>query len=170
VRVQRPSAVTPRSARDADPVEKLSPAQVTETMMGAEVATPTLPDTYFELVRNFPLVHLRDLDHLEAASAVIDGLLRQDLDEGGRAYLGALTDLVEVFEDENVRVPGASESDVLRELMNANRLSQTRLAKEVRISQSTLSAVLNGTRSLTKAHVGRLARFFNVSASVFLPD
>jgi transcriptional regulator with XRE-family HTH domain len=53
--------------------------------------------------------------------------------------------------------------------MNANRLSQTRLAKEVRISQSTLSAVLNGTRSLTKAHVARLARYFNVPASVFLP-
>ena len=89
--------------------------------------------------------------------------------DGGRAYLGALTDLVEVFEDENVTIPEASESDVLRELMNANRLSQTRLAKDVGISQSTLSAVLNGTRSLTKAHVARLARYFNVPASVFLP-
>jgi HTH-type transcriptional regulator/antitoxin HigA len=138
-------------------------------MMGARVATLTLPDTYFELVRKFPLVHLRDFAHLEAASAVIDDLLRQDLDEGGRAYLGALTDLVEVFEDENVTIPEASESDILRELMNANRLSQTRLAKEVKISQSTLSAVLNGTRSLTKAHIARLARFFNVPASVFLP-
>jgi HTH-type transcriptional regulator / antitoxin HigA len=137
-------------------------------IMGVKVAIPSLPDTYFDLVRKFPLVHLRDFAHLEAASAVIDDLLRQDLDEGGRAYLGALTDLVEVFEDENVKIPDASESDVLRELMNANRLSQTRLAKEVGISQSTLSAVLNGTRSLTKAHVARLARFFNVPASVFL--
>jgi HTH-type transcriptional regulator/antitoxin HigA len=137
-------------------------------IMRAEVAIPSLPDTYFELVKQFPLVHLRDLIHLEAASAKIDELLRQDLDEGGRAYLGALTDLIEVFEDENVRIPEASESGVLRELMNANRLSQTRLAKEVRISQSTLSAVLNGSRSLTKAHVARLARYFNVPASVFL--
>jgi HTH-type transcriptional regulator / antitoxin HigA len=138
-------------------------------IMGVRVAIPSLPDTYFDLVKKFPLVHLRDLAHLEAASAVIDDLLRQDLDEGGRAYLGALTDLVEVFEDENVTIPDASEADVLRELMNANRLSQTRLAKEVRISQSTLSAVLNGTRSLTKAHVARLARHFNVPPSVFLP-
>jgi HTH-type transcriptional regulator/antitoxin HigA len=138
-------------------------------IMGGKAAIPSLPDTYFDLVRTFPLVHLRDFAHLEAASALIDDLLRQDLDEGGRAYLGALTDLVEVFEDENVTIPDASESDVLRELMNANRLSQTRLAKEVGISQSTLSAVLNGTRSLTKAHIARLARFFNVPASVFLP-
>jgi HTH-type transcriptional regulator / antitoxin HigA len=138
-------------------------------IMGAKVATSSLPDTYFDLVRKFPLVHLRDFAHLEAASALIDDLLRQDLDEGGQAYLGALTDLVEVFEDENVTIPNASEADVLRELMNANRLSQTRLAKDVRISQSTLSAVLNGTRSLTKAHVTQLARYFNVPISVFLP-
>jgi HTH-type transcriptional regulator/antitoxin HigA len=136
---------------------------------GARVAASSLPDTYFDLVRKFPLVHLRDFAHLDAASALIDDLLRQDLDEGGQAYVGALTDLVEVFEDENVAIPNASEADVLRELMNANRLSQTRLAKEVRVSQSTLSAVLNGTRSLTKAHVTRLARYFNVPASVFLP-
>jgi antitoxin component HigA of HigAB toxin-antitoxin module len=138
-------------------------------MMSAKSATHMLPDTYFNLVRRFPLVHLDDFAHLEAASALIDDLLRQDLDEGGRAYLGALTDLVEVFEDENVAISDASESDVLRELMNANRLSQTRLAKEVKISQSTVSAVLNGRRSLTKAQIARLARFFNVPASVFLP-
>jgi len=57
-------------------------------MMSANVATHTLPDTYFDLARKFPLVHLGNLAHLEAASAMIDDLPRQDLDEGGWAYLG----------------------------------------------------------------------------------
>ncbi len=128
-----------------------------------------LPDSYFELVRQFPLTHIRDDEHLSAAHAVIDRLLQEGLDEGAQEYLDALTDLVETYEDEHVAVPDASEADVLRLLMHSNGLSQARLAREVGISQSTLSAVLTGARSLTKGQVIRLARFFRVSAAAFLP-
>jgi HTH-type transcriptional regulator/antitoxin HigA len=138
--------------------------------MGARVATHHIPDTYFDLVRRFPLLHIRDTDHLEAAIAVIDELLQKDLDEGAQAYLDALTDHVEIFEGENIPIPDAPASDVLRELMSTNRISQTRLAREVKISQSTISAVLSGSRTLTRDHVSRLARFFNVSPAVFLAD
>jgi HTH-type transcriptional regulator/antitoxin HigA len=137
--------------------------------MGARVASYQMPATYFDLVKRFPLVHIRDTGHLEAAIAVIDELLREDLDEGAQAYLDALTDHVEIFEDRNIKIPDAPESDVLRELMSTNRISQTRLAREVKISQSTISAVLSGTRTLTKDQVSRLARFFRVSPAVFLP-
>jgi HTH-type transcriptional regulator/antitoxin HigA len=129
----------------------------------------TLPGSYFKLVRRFPLTHIRDDDHLRAAEDVIDQLLQQNLDEGGQEYLAALTDLVETYEDEHEAIPDASEADVLRELMCAHGLSQGRLAKEVRIAQSTLSAVLSGGRSLTKGQVVRLARFFSVSPAAFLP-
>jgi HTH-type transcriptional regulator/antitoxin HigA len=128
------------------------------------------PDTYFELVKQFPLTHVRDDDHLEAAQEVIDRLLQEDLDEGAQEYLGALTDLVETYEGEHVPIPGASEADVLRELMRANGLSQGRLQKAVGISQSTISAVLNGARSLTKEQVIALARYFRVSPAAFLPS
>jgi HTH-type transcriptional regulator / antitoxin HigA len=127
-----------------------------------------IPATYFKLVKQFPLIKIRDHDHLNAAFEVIDRLLVMEPDEGRQAYLDALTDLVEVYEDANVVFPDASESDVLRELMDANRLSQTQLAKEVKISQSTISAVLNGSRSLTKEQVTKLARRFNVPTTVFL--
>ena len=83
--------------------------------------------------------------------------------------LDALTDMVESFEYRHVPIPDASEADVLRELMGANRLSQQKLAKPVGISQSTLSAVLNGGRSLTKGQVIKLAHFFHVPPAVFLP-
>jgi HTH-type transcriptional regulator / antitoxin HigA len=127
------------------------------------------PETYFALVKQFPLIHIRDDDHLGAAREMIDRLLEEDLDEGSQEYLDVLTDLVESNEDKHVPIPDASEADVLRELMGSNRLSQQKLAKATGISQSTLSAVLNGTRSLTKAQVIGLARFFHVPAAVFLP-
>ncbi|CAN5751570.1 hypothetical protein BH23PLA1_BH23PLA1_05190 [soil metagenome] len=60
--------------------------------------TPPLPDSSFELVRRFPLLPIRNDDHLEAASSLIDRLLRQERDEGAQEYLDALTDLVETYE------------------------------------------------------------------------
>jgi HTH-type transcriptional regulator / antitoxin HigA len=112
---------------------------------------------------------IRDDDHLDKAIGVIDWLLRQDLDEGAQGYLDVLTDLVAAYEDEHVPIRDASEAEVLRELMRSNALSQTELAKKFRVSQSTLSAVLTGTRSLTKGQVIKLAKFFGVSPAAFLP-
>ncbi|HVS39498.1 MAG TPA: helix-turn-helix domain-containing protein [Gemmataceae bacterium] len=137
--------------------------------MAVKTSARTLPDSYFKLVRRFPLAHIRDDGHLAEAQKMIDRLQEQDLDEGGEAYLDVLTDLVEAYEEEHVPIPDASEADVLRELMRANALSQPKLAKAVGMAQSTISAVLGGTRSLTKGQVVKLARFFNVSPAAFLP-
>lgn len=128
-----------------------------------------LPDTYFDLVKQFPLTHLRNDDHLDAAQKMVDRLLQEDLDEGARQYLDVLTDLVEDYEERHVPITDASEADVLRELMRSNGLSQPKLAKAAGIAQSTLSAVLKGGRSLTKDQVVKLAKFFNISPVAFLP-
>jgi HTH-type transcriptional regulator / antitoxin HigA len=114
------------------------------------------------------LVHIEDDAQLAAAQNVLDVLLQQDLDAGQRAYLDALTDLIECYEDEHVAMADVSEADVLRELMRANGLSQARLADEVGMAQSTISAVLNGSRSLTKRQVLALCRFFRVAPAAFL--
>jgi HTH-type transcriptional regulator/antitoxin HigA len=135
----------------------------------AKVATRAMPNSYFKLVGQFPLTRIRDDAHLRAAQAVIDGLLREHLDRGGEAYLDALTDLVGRYEDEHEPIPDAPEADVLRVLMTANRLSQQDLARAVGIAQSTLSAVLNGARKLTKGQVITLARYFHVAPAAFLP-
>jgi HTH-type transcriptional regulator/antitoxin HigA len=136
--------------------------------MAPKNAARTLPATYFKLVKRFPLAHLQSDDDLSAAQDLIDRLLEQDLDEGAQAYLNVLTDLVEAYEDEHEPIPDASEADVLRELMRSNQFSQARLAKTSGIAQSTLSAVLNGSRSLTKDQVVTLAKIFRVSPNAFL--
>jgi HTH-type transcriptional regulator/antitoxin HigA len=128
-----------------------------------------LPDTYFRLVQEFPLTSIRDDRHLQAAQAMIDRLLELDRDRGAEAYLNALTDLVETYEDQHEPMPDATEADVLRELIRAHGLSQPKLAKAVGISQSTLSAVLHGVRSLTKQQVIALAKHFRIAPAAFLP-
>jgi HTH-type transcriptional regulator / antitoxin HigA len=96
-----------------------------------------------------------------------NALLQTQADKGTELYLDALTDLVEVYEHEPART--VSEADVLRELMRSHGLSQQALEAKVGIAQSTISSVLNGTRSLTRHQLITLARFFGVKPGAFLP-
>jgi antitoxin component HigA of HigAB toxin-antitoxin module len=137
--------------------------------MGDKVSARKLPATYFRLVKAFPLVHIQDQAHLVQAQQMLGELLQQTLDEGGEVYLDTLTDLVRVYEEEHEPIPDAPAGDVLRELVTSSGLSQQKLAKTVGIAQSTISAVLNGTRKLTTGQVVKLARHFHVSPAVFLP-
>lgn len=125
--------------------------------------------SYQELVQKFPLIVIRDDDHLRAAIEFLDGLLRQDLDEGREAYLEVLKNLIEAYEEKHVSIPDASESDVLRFLMESNDLSQSQLARETGIPQSTISNVLRGARRLTRDQVETFAKYFHVGPGAFLP-
>jgi HTH-type transcriptional regulator / antitoxin HigA len=126
--------------------------------MAVKTAIQKLPGSYFRLVKQFPLTQIENDEHLEAAQQLIDQLLRENLDTGGQKYLDVLTDLVEIYEREHEAIPDASEAEVLRELMGSNRFTQSSLSKKVGISQSTISAVLNGARSLTKEQIITLGR------------
>src|SRR3982751_1614330 len=83
--------------------------------------------SYYPLVRKFPLEPIRDDAHLNQALAVVEALLRRDLDEGAGSYVDVLTGLVEEYESKAFPIPDASEADVLRELMRLNGLSQPAL-------------------------------------------
>ena len=138
--------------------------------MGVKNHRSVMPNSYFDLIKRFPLTHIRNRKHLGQALELVDELLQQRLDHGAQEYFDALSDLVASFEDEHAPIPDASESDVLRELWRSSGLTQTELAKAVGISQSTLSAVLSGDREMTKGHMLALAKFFNVPPAVFLPS
>jgi len=132
------------------------------------MAVKTAPASYFKLVERFPLASIRDDAHLKRAQAILDELLRVRPDKGTELYLDALTDLVERYEAVHEPAREVSEGDVLRELMRANGLTQKMLEAKVGITQSTISAILNGRRSLTKEQVIVLARCFGVRPSAFL--
>jgi HTH-type transcriptional regulator / antitoxin HigA len=135
----------------------------------AKKGSRRVTDIYWDLVKRFPLIPIRDDAHLDEALNVINGLLEQERDSGAQDYLDVLTDLVAAYEDKHVAMANVSEADVLRELMRSNALSQMELARRVKISQSTISAVLTGARSLTKEHVIKLAVYFGISPAAFIP-
>ncbi|MGB9122537.1 MAG: transcriptional regulator [Candidatus Angelobacter sp.] len=77
-----------------------------------------------------------------------------------------LTLLIENFEDQNYKLKAATPTEVLCELMESNGLKQKDLV-DVFGAESTVSAVLNEKREMTREHIKRLSRRFHVSPEVF---
>ena len=129
--------------------------------------TKMAPDSYFELVAQFPLTSIRSEADLNAAQAVLDRLLaKNSLDAGEELYLDALSDLIGAYEDVHYPIAPASDADMLRHLMDAKGITQAQLHRVVGIPRSTISEVLAGKRPFSKAMIRTLAAFFDVDASV----
>jgi HTH-type transcriptional regulator / antitoxin HigA len=125
-------------------------------------------DIYLELVQRVPLRPIRSDDELDRALEIVDELIDQDergADE--RDYLDVLSDLIERYEAEAHPIPAASDAEILAHLIEIKGVSQTEVARETRLSESTLSEVLAGRRNLNRTHIGRLARYFNVGPAAF---
>ena len=128
-----------------------------------------LPDTYFELVKRHPLRSIQTGADLDAAQAVIDGLLRHDLDAGGQAYLDALSDLVTVYERDRHPVPPLAPHELLAYLLADRGMSQADLVRQAGIAKATVSDLVSGKRAFTVEQMRRVADVFRVPATVFMP-
>jgi HTH-type transcriptional regulator / antitoxin HigA len=123
---------------------------------------------YVELVQEFPLRPLRSDEELAQAIKVIDRLIvRGDLDSGEQDYLDVLTDLVEKYEAEEHPMPPVSDAAMLRHLIEARGITQSKLAADVEIPVSTVSEILSGKRTLNRRQIRVLAKYFHVSPLVF---
>jgi HTH-type transcriptional regulator/antitoxin HigA len=131
------------------------------------VLDPATEMEYLALVRAFPLVSIRDDTHLAEALSLIDELVeRTQRTEAEEAYLGALTDLVETYEDAHISIPPMTGIDAVRYLMDENELNQADLVP-IFGTPSVVSEVLAGKRRLSLAHIRRLAAHFGLPAGVF---
>ena len=137
------------------------------------VTMATILDTaaeqeYLALVHAFPLVSIRNDTHLDAAVAVIDRLLdHQPHSLAQEEYLGALPDLVEIYESAHVVIPATTGVEALRYLMDEHGLTQAELVSLFG-APSIVSEVLSGKRRLALSHITRLAERFGVPADVFI--
>ncbi|MGH2343992.1 MAG: helix-turn-helix domain-containing protein [Chloroflexota bacterium] len=132
-----------------------------------DLVIPPIGEKYLTLVRRFPLLSIHDDTHLAQALEVIDRLIDNGTrSEDEEAYLQALTDLVETYENAHVPFPPRSGVDALRYLMEENNLAQHDLAPLFG-SPSTVSEVLSGKRRLSLSHMRKLAEHFGLPIDVF---
>lgn len=140
-------------------------------MVRSTKKTRRVPDTYLQLVNEFPLKSIHNDKELAAAQKMIDKLLKRGpLDAGAEDYLDALSDLVVIYEDEHIKFDDPSDAEMLSHLMEAKGVNQVQLAKETRIGKSTISEILAGKRKLTRKNVAKLCAYFGVVQGVFSLD
>lgn len=119
------------------------------------------------------MVHLRPIHSLaeyERMTAMMNSLLDEVGDDEDHPMAGLLElvgDMVWKYEQEHHAIAPAEPKDTLRFLMEARALKQEELSNIV--PQGNLSAILAGKRKISAALAGKLAKFFGVSASVFVP-
>jgi HTH-type transcriptional regulator/antitoxin HigA len=128
-------------------------------------------DRYLDLVRKFPLRPLRSDADLDAAVAVIDGLLdRPGLTAAEQDYLDVLSDQVAAYEAEAVPMRPVGDAELLRFLIEQKNVTQAEAASGAGIVESTISEVLAGKRKLNRSQIAKLARYFRVEPAVFLSE
>ena len=128
-----------------------------------------MQETYLALIRTFPLRPLRSEAELDEAMAILDALVDKDTLTAAEAdYLAVLSDLVEQYEADAHPMPPASDAELLQHLLEAQSVTPREVAQATGMDVATLAAVLAGTRHLTREQIGQLARYFQVSPSVFV--
>jgi len=126
-------------------------------------------DTYLTLIRTCPLRPLRSEADLDEAMTILDALVVKDALSAAEAdYLAVLSDLVEQYEAEAHPIPPASDAELLQHLLEAQSVTPHEVAQATGMDMATLAAVLAGIRHLTREQIGQLARYFQVSPSVFV--
>ena len=131
-----------------------------------------LRDSYFALVREFPLVPIKTERQYDQAIAFLEGLAvrgENALDSGERAYLEALTQFVGDYEDEHHRINlrDLTPLDSLKFLMEENGMKPADLGRLLG-NRSLATQILHGKRGLSKTHIRLLAERFRVNPGLFL--
>jgi HTH-type transcriptional regulator/antitoxin HigA len=102
--------------------------------------------------------------------AVEELMKRPGLSRAEEELLEVLVALVEQYESIEYPTPSNPPHRMLAHLIESKGVSQAEVAVVTGIPRSTLSAVLAGRRGISKANVVKLARYFGVSPSVFIPS
>jgi HTH-type transcriptional regulator / antitoxin HigA len=134
-----------------------------------EVRTGAIPDSYLALVKRHPLTSIRSENDLDSAQAVVDELLREELDEGKQAYLDALSDLVIVYEQEHHAVAPLPPHVLLAQMLAERGMSQAELARTAGLAKATVSDLATGKRPFTVKQMHAVASIFGLPGAVFLP-
>jgi antitoxin component HigA of HigAB toxin-antitoxin module len=134
--------------------------------------TRKIKDSYFELVKQFPLRRIADAaEHRQALALVARFAGRGDIDHGVVDYLDVLTNLVADYErraGHTIATSGITPAQLVRHLMEENRVTISGLARQIGVGQSNLSEMLSGKREWSKTAIRGLSERFALNPMIFL--
>ena len=84
--------------------------------------------------------------------------------------IAVLSTLIESYEIEVTPRRKPTPAETLEHLIESKEVARAEVARATGIPRSTITNVLNGRRQISKENVTRLANYFHVDPSVFLPE
>jgi len=141
--------------------------------MSTAIAKRPAKDSYFDLVRRFPLRPIRSELELDRAMEVLRKLVmskpEEKMDVGERDYIEALGVLAQRFEQgrRNSALPKLTPLDRLKFLREQRGMIVNDLGRVIG-SQPTASLILHGKRSMSKRQIVKLAKYFAISPALFI--
>lgn len=114
-----------------------------------------------------PIRSEKEYDRMVALMNLLLDAAGDDDDHPLSGLLDWVGELVSKYEQAHHAIEAAQPKDALRLLMDARGLKQEDLAALV--PQSNLSAILAGKRKISASLAGKLAKYFGMSAAVFVP-
>lgn len=125
-------------------------------------------DSYLKLIKQHPLVSIRSEAELDKAQAVVDQLLTLDLDEGGVAYLEAISDLILLYEQEHHAIAALPPHALLGQMLEERSMSQADLVRATGLAKATVSDLVTGKRAFTVEQMHLVAKVFSLPGVVFM--
>jgi HTH-type transcriptional regulator / antitoxin HigA len=132
--------------------------------------TQPLPTQFEQLVQMMPPQAIQDEVQYANTLEVIDRLMVvAKLTKGQALYLETLVQLVQAYEAEHhaIDTTGLTGLDSLKHLLEENQMNASDLARLLGVHASLGSKIFKGERSLTVAHLRKLAERFKVSPGLF---
>jgi HTH-type transcriptional regulator/antitoxin HigA len=129
---------------------------------------------YLALVRKFPLRPIRSEDENEAALEMLESLgerrRKRPLAPEEHDYIAVLAQLIDEFED--TRDPRGSVTGVamLAHLIEAQGITQARVAADTGLAESTISQLLQGKRKFSHRLIATFAAYFRAEPALFGDD
>lgn len=130
-------------------------------------------DTFFDLVKAFPLRPIRTEAEHERASRILRRLVGSKAEDefttGERDYIESLAILVGEHQRKrrDAQVAALTPAGILRHLMEENEMSVTDIGNVIG-SRPAASMVLSGRRNLSRRHILRLTERFGVDPALLL--
>ena len=127
------------------------------------------PARYKKLLSRIMPVVIQTEEENERMLAEVEKLMAkgENLSPEEDALLRLMATLIQDFEVKFYQPRDVTPLEMLHHLMDARGLKQSDL-REVFGSKGIASEVINGKRSISKTHAKALARFFGVSAELFI--
>lgn len=134
----------------------------------AKIEFAGLPKDYAGLCRMLPPRPIHDKADFENVTEITDAMAGHKLSPDQDDYFDLLCRLIEDYEKERLDTPKVTGLAALQHLLDAHDLSAADLARLLGVHRTLGGMILRGERQLTLAHVRTLAKYFSVSADLFL--